>query len=134
MQKLIIVGNVGQDAKIETTKNGKDYIKFSVATTKKVGDNTQTTWHDCVKWLYEGKGAGVAQYIKKGDKIYIEGEVTANAYTTNSNELRATLNVNVQTIELLGSKQEGDRPYVPQMESSGHPVTPLLNEEDDLPF
>jgi single-strand DNA-binding protein len=128
MQKLQIIGNIGKDAELLTTKGGKEYIKFSVATTKKVGEQTQTTWHDCVKWIYDGKGKGILDYLLKGVKVYVEGEVTANAYVNNQGDVVGTLNLNVQFIELLvGGEKKTERPVVESsVDASEHP--------DDLPF
>ena len=133
MQKLQIIGNIGKDAELKTTQGGKEYIKFSVATTKKVGDQTHTTWHDCVKWIYDGKGKGILEYLARGVKVYVEGEVTANAYVNNQGEAVGTLNLNVQFIELLGGGEK--RPEKPVLESSGHSLTESYNNvEDEIPF
>lgn len=128
MQKIQIIGNIGKDAELQTTKAGKEYIKFSVATTKKINDQTVTTWHDCVKWIYDGKGKGILDYLLKGTKVYVEGEVTPHAYVNNQGEAVGILNLNVQAIELLGGgEKKADKPIV---ESSGHGA----EMADDLPF
>lgn len=128
MQKIQIIGHLGSDAEVKTTQQGRELIKFSVATTKKIGEESQTTWHDCVKWLYEGKGKGIADYLLKGTRVWVEGEVQANAYLDKDGKARASLNVNVQAIELLGGgEKKAERPVV---ESSGH----FQDESSDLPF
>lgn len=83
VNKCILVGTLGQEPKIETSQNGKEYASFSIATSKKWKDQSgekkeQTTWHNISVW---GSLVKVCQYLDKGSKIYLEGEIKYEKYT-----------------------------------------------------
>jgi len=82
MQKLIIIGNAGQDADLRYTPNGTPVVSFSVADNRrqKNGDQTltQTVWFRITAWE---KLTEIAKSIHKGDKLYIEGELMADPKT-----------------------------------------------------
>ena len=126
MQKLTLVGRIGKDAEVKDLQSGTKVINFSVAHSEKKGENQETIWFDCAKWVNDGQSTAVAQYIKKGGLIYIEGKVSARAYTANDGSSKASLSVTVSHIELLGGGAE----------SSGQaqqPETPKVNSSADLP-
>ena len=151
MKKLQIIGNVGQDAKIIETTGSKG-IAFSVAVNEKFrnSDGTiveKTLWVNCVKWVEPNGSTAVAQYIKAGTKIYVEGNPEVRAYTTKEGQPAAELKCNVYGIELLDSKREESKPAAaepaPQPAAKpgkqSAPAIPVSQEfnnnaSDDLPF
>jgi single-strand DNA-binding protein len=83
ISKTILIGSLGQDPKIGQTNNGKDYANFSIATSKKWKDQQgekqeKTTWHNISVW---GNLVKVCNYLEKGSKIYLEGELDYEKYT-----------------------------------------------------
>lgn len=98
---VIIVGNLGRDAELQTPSGTSSFLKFSVADTnyRKV-----TTWFECTLW---GKRAEkLAEYLKKGTKVMVRGEISLNKYSTRDGQERTSLDVNVDNVELLGGKPE----------------------------
>lgn len=160
MLKLTAIGNLGRDAEIRDV-NGKRVINFSIAHSEKFKDqngvqNERTTWVKCAMWRDADK-TKVAQYLTKGTRVYVEGMPAVSAYISRDGESRASLELRVTNLELLGSKEEsgqarsggsnpapeewktqkpakspkadGAAPSAAQMEAQ----TPL-EEEEDLPF
>ena len=77
LNKVMLIGNVGSD--IEQRPAGKGTLtSFSFATSKKIKDSTITEWHNIVIWNKLGNLA--KQYLKKGDKVYLEGEIKYNKW------------------------------------------------------
>lgn len=144
MNKLIIIGNIGQDARLgQPAQNGSTPISFSVAVTEKRANSEHTEWFSCTKWVQSGGSTGISQYLTKGKKVAVEGKVSARAYTDRDGQVRASLEVNVQNIELLGGgentnaqapAQQQPRAQAPQ--NNGTPANPSTfdNATDDLPF
>ncbi|MEI6752377.1 MAG: single-stranded DNA-binding protein [Paludibacter sp.] len=141
MLKLQIIGHLGQDAVIKDFGTSK-YISFSVAHSESYTDKQgvkveKTQWVSCLK---HGESA-VLQYMKKGTKVYVEGQLSAKTFDKDGHT-QIALNCNVSHIELLSSKPEGQNSGsespTPQTESvrteptSGNQVPPP--EGDDLPF
>jgi single-stranded DNA-binding protein len=121
MLKLIISGNIGQDAVIRDGGNGRSAIGFSVGTSKKVKDEYVTTWVKCTKWVASGGSLAIADYLKKGVKVLVVGEASCEVY-----QEKANLICNVVEIELM-SKSEGAAAQV-------QPTQAAPTTENDLPF
>lgn len=140
MNKIIIIGNIGQDARLgQPAQNGSTPISFSVGVSEKRGENQHTEWFSCTRWVQSGGSTSISQYLTKGKKVAVEGKISARAYTDRDGQVRASLEVNVQNIELLGGgdnantqapAQQQPRAQAPQ----NHQPTPNDDATDDLPF
>lgn len=136
MLKLTAIGSVGADAEVKQV-NGKSVIEFSIAHSEKYIKNGEkvdnTTWIRCSKWVDDGKD-GVAQYIKKGTKVYVEGFPKAQAYVNKKdNSPAASLELRVLVVELCGGKDSESGPQAPARPSAYHAPGPE-SPADDLPF
>jgi single stranded DNA-binding protein len=107
MQQILITGNVGKDAVVRSS-NGKEATYFNVCVSEKftngAGEETQvSTWYGCIY-----KRTGVAQHIKKGDKILVQGKLNPKIYINERREASLDLTVNVGLIEFLSNKPKDD--------------------------
>lgn len=68
LNKIQLIGNIGSDIELTSTTTGKSVCKFSVAT----GTKDNTTWHRVELW--EKNADNASKWLKKGNKVYIEGE------------------------------------------------------------
>lgn len=140
MNKLIIIGNLGQDARIgQPAANGSTPISFSVGVSEKRGDTQHTEWFSCTRWVQAGGSTAIAQYLLRGTKVAVEGKVSARAYVDRDGQNRSSLEVNVQNIELLGSSQQNQQAQTaqPATAAPAQQVTnsnPSNDASDDLPF
>lgn len=148
MIKLQVIGNLGGDC-IAKEVNGKNVINFNVAHSEKFKDSVgnlkeRTTWVNCAYWTDR---TAVAQYLKKGKTVYVEGAPEAEAYTNKEGQPAATLRLRVFNLQLLGGANEtnqSDNDYSPASSSSSSsssrsnvsaPATsPMEEPADDLPF
>lgn len=110
MIRLQVLGNVGKDPTVNNVNN-RVAINFNVAVTEKWKDaagnqQEKTRWIDCALWRETGN---IAQYIKKGDKIYVEGVPDATTYQKQDGTTVAIQKLRVTNIVLLGggNKQQG---------------------------
>lgn len=105
MQRLEILGHVGADAQIKDLGNNQ-VISFNVAVSESFTQNgekqTKTTWFDCSKW---GNNTGIAQYIKKGDLIFVSGKVNNRAYLKDDGTAQVVNGITVFEINLLGTNK-----------------------------
>ena len=150
MQRLTIIGHLGNDAEVKDVGQNQ-VINFSIAvsesyiskqTNEKV---TNTTWYEVAKW---GNNTAVAQHLKKGTQVLVEGKPTARAWQKEDGSLVSVLGLNAFEIRLLGgAKSEGtsapaaqaQQPYNSFVdgpkETASAPATNFNEEEhDDLPF
>lgn len=98
MKQITIAGNIGRDAEVRTTQGGDKVAGFSVAVSDR---NKNTTWFDCSLW---GKrGEALAQYLTKGAKIAVTGDLTIREH-----EGKTYLGCNVSEVTLLGGGERRD--------------------------
>ena len=101
VNKVILLGNLGQDPDIRTMQNGKKVCTFSIATSnswkdKDTGEKkAKTEWHRVVVFN-EGLVGVVENYIKKGTKLYIEGSLQTRKWTDDSGTEKYTTEVVIQ--------------------------------------
>jgi single-strand DNA-binding protein len=128
MNKVFLAGNLGNDAEVKHTTGGQMIISFSLATTSKWNDkNTgklqeRTEWHRCSAWGERWKN--VAPYLTKGSKIAVIGDVRYRQADKDGVKVTYT-DINVDEIELLSSKKDGEQRQAKQQ---------ALDVDDDLPF
>ncbi len=126
MIKLQVIGNLGKDCIVKEV-NGKNVINFSVAHTERFKDSQgnlkeRTTWVECAYWTDR---TAISPYLTKGTTVYAEGTPEADAYMNKDNQAAATLRMRVQTVQLLGSRNNN---------SDGQPAaTPVANHYQSAP-
>jgi len=106
MIQLIIIGHIGKDATV-TDFNGKKIINFSVAHSEKYknAENveiTKTTWAECAIWKNQNESLAIANYLKKGGKVFVQGMPEVSVYTNKENKAVPKLAIKVSKVELLG--------------------------------
>jgi len=104
MNKVILLGNLGQDPELKTTPNGNNLASFSIATTSGSKEKKKTEWHRCQAW--DKTGELVNQYCKKGSKVMIEGYLKTRQWQTESGEKRFATEIVATHVEFADSKQK----------------------------
>jgi len=117
LNKVTLIGNLGQDPEVRSTANGGRVANFSIATSRQWsgqgGDKQEKTeWHRIVAWNNaKGGGSGLAdiveKYCKKGDKIYVEGRIEYRSWQDKEGQTRYTTEIIANDIILLGGKAGG---------------------------
>lgn len=131
-QRVIIAGNVGRDAEMRYTPNGVPVTSFSVAVNRRWNSASgeqqeKTTWFRVTCWRKLAETAG--QYVKKGMRILVEGEVEAQAYIDREGTARGTLELTAATFKFLSSRAEGGEGMGGPSGGEDFPV-----HEDEIPF
>ena len=161
LNKVTLIGNLGNDPELRSTNGGNRVASFSLATSRQwntpSGEKQEKTeWHKCVVWNTKGSQLAdiVEKYVKKGDKIYVEGRIEYRQWQDKENQTRYTTEINVRELIMLGSRGGGGGDF----ESGGAPARArstekaksgaaaagggdfedfpgaLEDEDDDLPF
>lgn len=139
VNKVILLGNLGQDPELRYTPSGAAVTTLSLATNEVWKDNDgnkqeRTEWHRVVLWRKQAELAG--EWLKKGSKVYVEGRLQTRSWEDKDGNKRYITEVVGDTLTMLDSKSEGGRGMEPP--SSEMPESPAAPsappEEDDLPF
>jgi single-strand DNA-binding protein len=155
LNKVMLIGNLGADPEVRSTNNGSRVATLSLATSRQwtgQGGEKQekTEWHRVVCW--NNKGAQLAdlaeKYMKKGDRIYVEGRVEYRTWEDREKQTRYTTEIIAREVLLLSSRGGGEASDFARAKATAK-VAPeggakaesldafpeaLDEEDDDLPF
>jgi single-strand DNA-binding protein len=146
VNKVILVGNVGNDPEVKYIKEDVPVAKFSLATnetyrTRDGEKRTETEWHNIVIW--RGLAKVVEQYVKKGSQLYIEGKIQTRQYEQDG-QTKYFTEVVAREMRMLGKAGEGSgsgndysqKTSAPKTQESTPPEPEDFGdiEDDDLPF
>jgi len=111
INKVILIGNLGQDPETRSTPGGSTVTNLRLATSESWRDKQsgemkeQTEWHTVVLWNRLGEIAG--EYLKKGSQVYIEGRLRTRKWQDKSGNDRYTTEIVASEMQMLGSRGGG---------------------------
>ena len=120
LNKVMLIGNLGKDPEVKSVGSGGRVAEFSLATTRTWngpgGDRQEKTeWHRCVAWNARGGtggGGGLAdiieRYVKKGDRLYVEGSIEYRQWQDKEGQTRYTTEIRVRDMVMLSGRSGGD--------------------------
>ena len=151
VNKVILVGNLGQDPEVRYMPNGNAVTNISVATSeswkdKNTGaDQERTEWHRVVMFRRLAEIAG--EYLRKGSKVYIEGKLQTRKWQDQNGQDRYTTEIIADQMQMLDSRGGGSAPMGGGSSEgkgsyggggdngfSSQPSPPPSDFEDDIPF
>lgn len=128
VNKVILIGNVGQDPEMRYLSSGDMATNISLATSEQWKDKVtneqkeQTEWH---RVSFFGKSAEIiCQYVRKGSQLYVEGKVRSKKYTDKNGIERTAFEIIAESFKMLGSKSES---------GSTKKATPAVKPQSDIP-
>ena len=136
VNKVIIMGVLGNTPDLKTAGNGNAIVSFSLATSEswknKQGEKQESTqWHRCV--AYGKLGEIIAQYAGKGDKLYVEGKLNTREWQDKDGNKRQTTEIVVEDMQLMGNKPQGQPVQQPQRQPAQQ-QSAADDFDDDIPF
>ncbi len=141
INKVILVGNLGNDPETKYTQGGMAITSISLATSSvrkdKEGNQTERTeWHRVKLFGKLGEIAG--EYLKKGSQCYIEGTIRYDKYTDKEGVEKYSTDIIADEMQMLGGKpggESGERRERPQRDAAQRPAPPADDfADDDIPF
>jgi len=154
VNKVILVGNLGQDPESRTTPGGTTVTNIRIATSESWKDKTsgemkeQTEWHGIVLWNRLGEIA--AEYLKKGSQVYIEGRLQTRKWQDKQGNDRYTTEIVASEMQMLGgrggsggggaaqetrdSRDAGGKGFSPPAQSERGGGASSADFDDDIPF
>jgi single-strand DNA-binding protein len=149
VNKVILVGNVGQEPDVKATQGGSQVVNLSIATSETWNDKQsgqkqeRTEWHRVV---FFGKLAEiVSSYVNKGSKLYVEGSLRTRKWQDNNGQDRYTTEIVGSEMQMLDSRGQAGQPSLqpsqagqPSLQPSQAGQQPSQGEanafDDDIPF
>ena len=139
INKVILVGNLGRDPEVRHSQDGNKIVNMSLATSESWTDKSsgerreKTEWHRVV--IFNDRLGEIAEkYLKKGSKVYLEGQIQTRKWSGNDGQERYTTEVVINRfrgeLTMLDSKESGDSSQV-----GPPPVIENAEElDDEIPF
>jgi single-strand DNA-binding protein len=142
MQYLQIIGRLGADSELKTSKNGKQFLSMRVASNDFIGGENLTTW---ISVLWGGERAvKMAEHLKKGSQVIINGTPKYSLYKTKNGESAIDVSVFADRVDFVSSNSGGTQSNEAVAETGTfkkkEPAVAAAtaknetNEADDLPF
>ena len=147
VNKVILVGNLGQDPQTRAMPSGKTVVNLRIATTdqwrdKQTGEQReQTEWHNIV--MYDRLAEIAAEYLRKGSQVYVEGRLRTRKWQDKEGRDRYTTEIIANEMQMLGSRAGGGagtesraepRAAAPAERGGGAPAPTRDEFDDDIPF
>ncbi|MCF8007818.1 MAG: single-stranded DNA-binding protein [Methylovulum sp.] len=136
-------GTVGRDAEVRFTPAGMAVLNVTVANNVGFGDKQQTLWIRVVLFGKRAEGA-LQNYLKKGQQVFVSGELAQNEYKANDGTMRMSLDLTATVIDLVGKRNDSTAPaqqgnQQPAMRSSSSPQLESVDNfdapyDDGIPF
>jgi len=151
VNKVILIGNVGQDPELRATQDGRELANFSLATTESWKDKStgerkdKTEWHRIVVFS-QGLVGVIKNYVKKGSKLYIEGQLQTRKWTDDKGVDRYSTEIILQnfnsSLQILTKKEDsGYQPTESQKREHDDSFDKAVNNafdealpDDNIPF
>ncbi len=138
------VCTVGRDAEVRYAPSGMAVLNVTVANNIGFGDKQQTLWIRVVLFGKRAEGA-LQNYLKKGQQVFVSGELSQSEYKANDGTTKTSLELNANIIDLVGKRNESGAPQqnYQQPTSSSRPPVQQQNVshdnfdepyDDDIPF
>ncbi len=150
INKVILIGNLGQDPEVRYTPSGGAVANLRIATSeswrdKQTGEQQERTeWHRVVMFGRLGEIAG--EYLRKGSKVYIEGRLQTRKWQDQNGQDRYTTEIVANDMQMLDSRGAGaeagggygGRQQAPAPQANQQPAAAVTEElgdfDDDIPF
>jgi len=137
INKVIIIGNLGQDPEVRYSQTNIAVSAITVATSetwkdKQTGENKeQTEWHRCV--AYKRTAEIIGEYLQKGSKVYIEGKLKTRKWKDKDGIERYTTEVIINELQMLDGPRKQSTAE-PGKQPAQEPYLPPDDFDDDIPF
>ena len=141
INKVIIVGNLGNDPEIRTMPNGEAVANISVATSeswtdKNTGERREVTeWHRIV--LYRRLAEIAGQYLRKGSQVYVEGRLKTRKWQDSNGQDRYTTEIQGDNLQMLDVRQDEPKQAKASKEKP-EPLSAMAEQgdsfDDNIPF
>ena len=115
LNKVMLMGNLGNDPEVRSTPGGGRVASFSLATSRVWNDQSgtkqeKTEWHKCIAWNQGTQKLAdiVEQYCKKGKPVFVEGSIEYRQWQDKEGQTRYSTEIRVRELILLGGRGEGE--------------------------
>lgn len=147
INRVNISGNLTRDPELRATPNGQQVLTFGVAVNDRRRNQQTGEWEDVPNYVdcvvFGSRAEALSKFLSKGSKVAIEGKLRYSSWETKDGQHRSKLEVSVDEIEFMSSKQTSSTPKPPAPTASpapkpvappASPAPPADVYDEDIPF
>ena len=126
---ITFVGTVGRDAEVKYLASGSAVLSVTVANSVGFGDKQKTNWFRVT--LFGKRAEGQLQnYLKKGQAVFISGELSQNEYNAKDGTTKTSLEINANILDLVGKKSDSGQQSASQPQSNQNSYAPPAGKDN----
>lgn len=141
INKVIIVGNLGNNPDVRTMPNGELVANISVATSESWKDKNTGELKEAVEWhrivLYRRLAEIAGQYLKTGSQVYVEGRLKTRKWQDSNGQDRYTTEIQGDNLQMLGGRQDEQKQAKENKKAKSDPLGAMAEQDglsDGIPF
>lgn len=147
INRVNISGNLTRDPELRATPSGQQVLTFGVAVNDRRRNQQTGEWEDVPNYVdcavFGSRAEALSKYLSKGSKVAIEGKLRYSSWETKDGQHRSKLEVSVDEIEFMSSKQPSStpKPQAPHVSPAPKPAAPPVPStppadvyDEDIPF
>lgn len=127
-------GTIARDAEVRSTPSGQSLLNVSVANNIGFGDRQKTLWIRVTLWGKRAEGSFV-NYLKKGQSVFVSGELSQQEYRGNDGNMKTSLELNANVLDLVGKRSDNqyDAPPAQASQAAQYPAS-NTNQQPEPPL
>ena len=139
LNKVMLIGNLGNDPEVRSTQDGRSLCTFSIATTESWKDKNsgerrdKTEWHRIVIFN-EGLVRIAEQYLKKGSKVFLEGQLQTRKWEDKDGIEKYSTDIISDNFTFVGSKSDSTDTFSPNNQDNNGFSNQDIIKDEDIPF
>lgn len=130
---ISFVGTVSMDAEVRYTTGGTAILSVNVANNVGYGENKKTNWFRVSLFGKRAEGK-IVEWLKKGQQVFVSGELTINEYTNKDGLKAQSIEINANVLDLVGRRTEQNTDNRPVSGTGANNPAPYNSFYDDIPF
>ena len=142
INKVIIVGNLGNTPEIRTMPNGEAVANITVATSESWNDKNTGERREVTEWyrivFYRRQAEICGQYLQKGSQVYVEGRLRTRKWQDNNGQDRYTTEIQGDVLQMLGGRQDEPKQQAKTSKAKPDPLSAMAEQgdsfDDNIPF
>ena len=138
VNKVILLGRVGNDPEVKFMPSGNAVVNLSIATNRKFKNQDSGSYEDKTEWhrvvFFNKPAATIGQYVKKGQQLYVEGRLQTRKWQDKDGIEKYSTDIISDNFTFVGSKSDSSDAFAPKSQDNNDFSNQDIIKDEDIPF
>ena len=138
VNKVILLGRVGNDPEVKFMPSGNAVVNLSIATNRKFKNQDSGSYEDKTEWhrvvFFNKPAETIGQYVKKGQQLYVEGRLQTRKWQDKDGVDKYSTDVISDSFTFVGSKSDSNEAFSPNSQDNNGFSNQDIIKDEDIPF